>query len=153
MAIPILKAAKHLCKVSNWELTNLELQKIIYLCNLEFLIEEDKSLVEGEFEAWIYGPVNPTLYHRLKRFGKKSIPKSAFRFVGDLDPNKNEEEIDILTEGAETFPHPSGAELIAITHREGGAWEKVYEDGIKGIVIPQKYILQECEELKESRSQ
>lgn len=148
MAINILRAAKHLCKVSDWTLTNLELQKIIYLCHMEFFGEKGKPLVEGEFEAWVYGPVHPTLYHRLKRFGRNSIPESNFRRIKDLDSNKHRDEINMLTEWSEVFPHPSGPILVAITHREGSAWEKVYEDGIKGSVIPRGYILQEYKDLK-----
>ena len=149
MAIDVLRAAKHLCKMSKWTLTNLELQKIIYLCHMEFLAEKDEPLVEGEFQAWDYGPVHLVLYHRLKRFGTDSIPKSAFKNIEDLDPNKHKDEIIILTEGAESFPHPSGSKLMAITHREGGAWEKLYEHGVKNIVITDDYILKEYEDLKE----
>lgn len=149
MAIDVLRAAKQLCKVSEWTLTNLELQKIIYLCHMQFMAEKDKPLVEGEFQAWDYGPVHPVLYHRLKCFGANSIPKFAFKNVEDLDPNEYEDEIAILTEGAKSFPHPSGSTLVAITHREGGAWEKLYEHGVKGNVITDNYILEEYEDLKQ----
>ena len=149
MAINVLRAAKHLCKESGWTLTNLELQKIIYICHMEFLGEEDEPLVEGGFEAWDHGPVHPKLYYKLRRFRASSVKKFIFKDIKDLDSNKDQREIAILDEGARNFPHPSGPELIAITHREGGAWEKVYEYDVKNIKIPERYILDEYKELKE----
>lgn len=149
MTINVLQAAKHLCKESGWALTNLELQKIIYLCHMEFLAKKNEPLVVGKFQAWDYGPVHPVLYHRLKRFGADSIPKSIFKNVKDLDFNEHKDEVFILNEGAESFPHPSGPTLIEITHREGGAWEKLYKHDVRDIEITGKYILEEYEDLKE----
>ena len=149
MAINVLRAAKHLCMMSDWTLTNLELQKIIYICHMEFLGEEDEPLVEGEFEAWDHGPVHPKLYYKLKRFRASSVKKFIFKDIKDLDSNKDRREIAILDEGARNFPHPSGPELIAITHRAGSAWDRVYEHDIKGIEIPNEYILQEYKDVKE----
>ena len=148
MAIDVLQAAKHLCMMSEWRLTNLELQKIIYLCHAIFLAEEDRPLVNRKFQAWEYGPVHPDLYSKLKKFGASPIPRSTFRFTKVLNPYKQTAEITVLSKCAETFPHPSVAKLLDITHRDGGAWHRVYRPGIRNIEIPEEFIIEEYEDLK-----
>ncbi|RWO77206.1 type II toxin-antitoxin system antitoxin SocA domain-containing protein [Mesorhizobium sp.] len=66
MTLHVLSAAKHLAKQSGWSLSNLELQKILYLAHMFYLGRTGEPLVSGHFEAWDYGPVHPDLYHRVK---------------------------------------------------------------------------------------
>lgn len=148
MAIDVLQAAKYLCKVSGSTLTHIELHKIIYLCHAAFLAEEKESLVKGRFEAWEYGPVHPDLYSKLKKFGANSIPISTFRFTKDLNTDEKTVETTVLSKCAESFPHPSVAKLLDITHRDGGAWDRVYQPGIRNIEIPKELIIEDYEQLK-----
>lgn len=143
MAINVLQAAKQVCKLSNWELTNLELQKILYICHMLFMGQTKKPLIRGEFQAWDYGPVHPKLYDYLKCFGADSIPKSHFSDIEDLDKTFYEKEIKILDMVSMKFPHPSGPKLIKITHWGDGAWNKKYKYGTRSITIEDSDILEE----------
>ena len=60
-------------------ITNLALQKLLYFAHAIFLIEEKRPLVSGYFEAWEYGPVNPTAYQAFKSAGTQPITFRATR--------------------------------------------------------------------------
>lgn len=143
MTINILQAAKYVSKLSNWEFTNLELQKILYIAHMLFYGHKKKPLIRGEFQAWDYGPVHPKLYDYLKSFGADSIPKSHFSDVEDLDQTLYKEEIKILNIISRRFPHPSGPKLVRITHRANSAWDRKYEYGTRNITIDNSDILEE----------
>ena len=146
MRISAIRAAKHLCGKSGWQLTNLEVQKILYICHMLYLGHTQKPLLEGLFEAWDYGPVHPELYHNwLKYYGSDSVPESAFDDVKDLNRSSYRREISLIGQMAESFPHPSGSRLIGITHWEEGAWAKNYEPGVKGKIIPNSDVFEEYE--------
>ena len=152
MAINVLQAAKHLCKESDWSLTNLQVQKILYICHVLYYGQEKKPLIEGEFQAWLYGPVHPILYHFLKYYGADPVPGLAFNGVEDLKYIYHEKELKMICDGAKTFGADSGPKLVAITHWDGGAWKKKYINGAKDIPITNDDILREYEayELKVS---
>ena len=128
MTIPVLQAAKQLCSESKWTLSNLELQKIIYITHMVYLGTHSEQLVFGDFQAWRYGPVHPELYHFLKRYGAKPINNELgiFNFFEDLSDGN---EKDALNAAVDAFPAGSGPKLVAITHWEKGAWTKLYRGG------------------------
>lgn len=145
MTIDVLRAAKHLGKVSNWTFSNLEMQKILYICHMLYLGQIKRPLLEGTFEAWDYGPVHPDLYHFLKYYGSESIPESVFDDVKDLNESNYQEEIKVFNQMAANFPHPSGAKLVGITHWSEGAWGKNYTPGERGIIISNSDVFEEYE--------
>jgi len=151
MTIDVLQAAKCLGQMSSWRFSNLELQKIIYICHMLYLGQEEESLVEGHFQAWDYGPVHPRLYYRLKRFGSSLIDESALRNVRDLKFDQHEKVIHILKEAFEGFPPGSGPKLVAITHWEEGAWAKNYVYGMKNLMISNEDIQEEYKKRKEEK--
>lgn len=143
MTISILEAAKHLGKQAGWSLSNLKMQKILYIAHMYHLGNHDSPLVQGLFEAWDYGPVHPDLYHRAKVFGADPVG-NIFRSFKALEDEATEKRI--LDAAAEQLAGISSAQLIATTHREGGAWAKHYVPGVRGIEIPNEDILEEYRE-------
>lgn len=143
MSISVFQAAKYLGKASDWRLSHLEMQKIIYLCHMMYLGEKDKPLVDEDFQAWDYGPVHPSLYRRLRRSGSSPIDKSIFNETEDLIEDIHKEEIEMLNRAIKRFPPGSGPKLLAITHWEKGAWAKRYKAGVKNIIISKDDILEE----------
>jgi hypothetical protein len=60
-------AARYACKMSGWSLTNLKLQKILYIARMVFVGRtKDQLLIDEAFKAWDFGPVLPSLYHRVR---------------------------------------------------------------------------------------
>lgn len=139
MAVPVLAAAKWLGQRSGWSLSNLELQKLIYIAHMLHLGRVRQPLIAEHFEAWAYGPVAPALYHWVKIFGSAPV-QNVFHAVGD--PAEGTEVANLV----EAYTHLSDAppgRLVAITHWDKGAWAKHYVPGIRGTVIPNSDILQE----------
>ncbi len=145
MSIHALSAAKHLGILSDWSKTNLELQKILYIAHMIHLGEHGKPLVKDHFQAWIFGPVHPVLYHKAKIFGAKPV-RNIFRSIEDLD--KNLSETNTLKRTYNVVSEFSGAKLVAITHCDYGAWAKNYKPDAMGIIIPNADILEEYKERK-----
>ena len=93
MTISVLEAAKYLGGRSRWSLSNLKMQKLIYIAHMFHLGIYKKELVHRFFEAWDYGPVHPDLYHYAKVFGADPVD-NIFYSISNL---KDEEtEISIL---------------------------------------------------------
>lgn len=144
MTVSVLAAAKRLCAKSGWTLTNLEAQKIIYIAHMFYMGRNDGlPLVDGHFEAWDYGPVHPSLYRRVKMFGRSSV-QDVFH---DVDDMLDGPEAEILDEAYSSLGHLKAGQLVNATHRPNGAWQAVYKPGVMGIVIPNQAILSEYQAL------
>ena len=142
MTIEVYRAAKHLGWRSGWKLSNLEMQKIIYLSHMIHLGQTETPLVHGDFEAWHYGPVHPDLYHFLKSFGASPVTNELGIF-DRFEKLDSEGEIQLLNSGVQAFPSGSGARLLSITHSPPSAWCKVYESDVRGNIIPANLIIEE----------
>lgn len=126
MAMSSLMIAKKICELSNWQITNLSLQKIIYFCHMIYLGRNNgEPLVEEDFQAWMYGPVLPTLYEKLKIFGAQPI-KNRFYRVNEIDDQSIN---SFLEEIAGALLKREAWELVTLTHSKTGAWAKNYVSG------------------------
>jgi len=139
MAISSLEAAYELCSLSNWTLTNLKLQKLLYVCHLYYLGEKDEPLIEEAFEAWTYGPVVRSLYFQLKVFRDRPIQNVFYEIPSECD----KEEIEFITNKYPELASKSAWDLVVMTHLKGGAWEQFFDENGKYKKIPNAYIKQE----------
>lgn len=140
MTIPVLSAAKRLAKRSGWSLSNLELQKLLYLSHMFYLGRTGgEPLVPGYFEAWDYGPVHPNLYHRVKVFGADPVGNV---FHANPEPSDGPEAA-ILDEAYDKLGNAGPGRLVNATHRAGGAWDINYTPGVRHCIIPNSDILNE----------
>lgn len=127
-------------KELEWNVSNLELQKILYITHMFYLGQNEKPLLIGEmFQAWDYGPVLPTLYHTLKDNKSEKINKK----FGKKPTNQPEQlESDCISELTKTLKNFSSGKLVSITHRVGSAWDKYYVPN-KNNIIPTEAISKE----------
>ncbi len=147
MTISVHSAAKRLASRSGWTLSNLKLQKILYLSHMFYLGRTDgEPLISGLFEAWDYGPVHPSLYHRAKIFGSDAVDNI---FHDCHEPDKGQAR-DILDEAYDSLGQVGPGRLVNATHRKGGAWDANYIPGAKNCVIPNEDILMEYRELDDA---
>lgn len=136
----IFQIAKKICALSNWRITNLSIQKVIYFCHMFYLGKNDgKPLINELFEAWDYGPVLPSLYQRLKMFGAGPIEPLIFTFTDNIKDSAVNKLIDTVA-GALVQRDPW--QLVALTHNKLGAWAKNYTPS-SNIKIANKDILEE----------
>ena len=138
MSIYVLQAAKFMADRSGWTLSNLELQKILYIAQMFHLGRHGTSLVGGNFEAWDLGPVHPVLYHEVKRFG--ADPVTEINCPGGIEEGTEKE---LLKEAVDELSKRTGGQLVSITHWEEGAWAKNYIPGARGRIIPTEDIIDE----------
>lgn len=140
MTISVFDAAHRLCDQSNWTLSNLQLQKLIYIAHMFHLGKTGEPLIREEFEAWDYGPVQPDLYHTAKIYGSAPV-KNLFHRTKELDDESDEARY--LDNAYEQLSHRSPSWLVAVTHWDDGAWAGRYSPGSRGIHIPNSEILEE----------
>jgi uncharacterized phage-associated protein len=140
MAARLESVAKFICERGRWKVTNLQLQKLIYMAQMMYMGRNSERLADADFEAWDYGPVEPTLYHKVKMFGSEPIEDvfSRARFFANDDPRRS-----VLVEVCDNLLRKRPGELVDVTHWTGGAWAKHYVPGTSGIPIPDDDIVLE----------
>ena len=146
MSVPVLDAANHLCKKSGWTLTQIELQKLLYLAHMIHLGNHKEPLVRGNFEAWEFGPVHPVLYKAVRIYGSSTITRIGSN-RHSLPLGREKTTLDVIYNELGLV---SASRLIRITHWKEGAWAKNYIPGATGVVIPEQDILDEFEKRKEA---
>lgn len=129
--------AKHICEAGGWNVSNLRLQKLLYIAHMVYLGRYRKPLIEEGFEAWMYGPVVPQLYHKMKVYG--ASPVSDRFYAAEKLPA---EIVDVLNDVCGAFQSKSDAALVAATHADNGAWAHYYS-GERSVPIPNEDILNE----------
>lgn len=131
-------ASKYICEKSGWRVSNLPLQKLLYLSQVEYSGKfAGDRLVDTVFEAWDYGPVSPDLYHKVKMFGSEPVRDV---FYDALRLREDSPRKQVLDDVCDAYLSIRPGKLIKLTHWDCGAWAKKYEPGIKNILITDKDI-------------
>lgn len=129
--ISALSAARYMCERSGWTLTNLQLQKMLYLAQMMYLGKTGRPLFNEEFEAWDYGPVLPRVYSYAKAFGRDAVQSSFGGAPQITDPERRK----ILDDAVDQLSSMPASRLVDITHWKEGAWAHKYRPGGFGIPI------------------
>lgn len=101
-------------------ISNLKLQKLVYYAQAWYLALHGNPLFQEDFEAWVHGPVIPTLYQKYKGFGWQPI-------LEDAKPELPEEIREFLDEVAKEYFVCDAYELEQMTHTEA-PWNKARKD-------------------------
>ena len=133
------RAAKTIRDLCDGKVSNLSLQKLLYLAHMLELGAGHDPLVDSYFEAWDYGPVEPSLYHKLKAYGSNFVPDIFAASPYSADDKQYASIAEVVRQLGDAKPR----KLVAITHWDGGAWNKHYVSGRRGIIIPDQDILEE----------
>lgn len=116
------------------KLSNLKLQKLLFLCHAFHLVETGRPLVRGSFEAWQYGPVHREAYEAFKRFGPKAITEEADKFdpvTGTRNPipvSYDRDALDVIQKVIQFYGPKSAGELVELTHSKNGPWDYVVNE-------------------------
>lgn len=108
-------------------ITPMKLQKLVYCLHGWHLAIEDEPAIDGQFEAWPYGPVEEELYHIFKSYGGNPIKSYATSWINDekkafVVPNSNHRFYEIVDFVAKKYMKFSATELSAMTHEPGTPW-------------------------------
>ena len=106
--------------VANWFLkkepmTHKKLQKLCYYAQAWNQALNGKNMFNGDFEAWVHGPVNRTLWDRLKYLGYNNVPPNTF---SSCAKKLSEQDESILESVWNTYGRFSGFDLERLTHQE-----------------------------------
>mgnify|MGYP004486751919 CR=1 FL=1 len=110
------------CIKDNTPITNLQLQRILYFVQKDFLKRGSRAFSD-DIEAWEFGPVVPNVYFYFCGFGATPISISRDS-VSNLTFDKN--IIDNIVEAKRDLDSWVTAKE---TNKITGAWSKVFNDG------------------------
>lgn len=122
-------------------ITNMKLQKMLYYMQGFHLACFNLPLFEDDIEAWMYGPVVPSIYEEYKSYGSSGIPYPE----GDIIKLDSEEE-DIFDQVYNAYGQFSALKLMDMTHSES-PWKST-PTGIGSIISKdkmKKYFLTQIE--------
>lgn len=128
MTYEVLNIAKYIVQRSNedgYPVSNLQLQKILFYSQREFLRKSGKPLFMEEFEAWQFGPVVPSIYRRY--CGSAALPLTLYDKddYGFIDEESKSIISRILKEKETLNPW----DMVKDLHQPGRAWAIIYRDG------------------------
>lgn len=133
--------------INNKPLTQMQLQKLVYIAHGWYLAIHDTALTSDSTQAWDYGPVYPLLWEALKNYGSRPVKKRikvGDTIAGCFMDNADEEVVANLTieqsifidEIYKKYAKFDAFQLSAMTHKQDTPWYKKYvkEGNIKGII-------------------
>lgn len=97
-------------------LTNKKLQKLIYYCQVWSLTILKQRLFRDEFEAWVHGPVVPTVYRSFKEY--KFMPIPPEEGDGKLFLKLSPEQRSVVEEVVRLYEKHDADYLEMLTHNE-----------------------------------
>ena len=98
-------------------ISNLKLQKLLYYVQAWSYGINKKPMFDGEFEAWIHGPVNREIYNR---FNSTKYLYSEINIDDCMNHNVSlsSEDAEFIDFILENYLKYSGAELERLSHNE-----------------------------------
>lgn len=108
--------------------TPMQLLKLVYVAHGWMLGLYGRPLIVDDVEAWMYGPVIPTLYKEIKHYRDQ--------IVSDIDRVKlypfDKYESKLIDQVIDQYGKLSGAMLSRITHAPNTPWSFTYKERSKG---------------------
>lgn len=109
----------------------MQVLKLVYISHGWQLGLYGRPLVNESIEAWQYGPVIPSVYHRYKRFGSRFIDDIPAVLPLDFDSS----EANTIDQVFEGYGNRSGVSLSSLTHEPGTPWSiTVAQSGIGAVI-------------------
>ena len=102
---------------ANSSLINLKLQKLLYYIQAWSYGINKTPIFDGEFQAWIHGPVNKTIYDRFNPT-KYLYSEIALNDVINNNVSLNADDAEFVDFILENYLKYSGAELEKLSHSE-----------------------------------
>lgn len=119
MSGEILKRAKEVGE----GISNMKLQKLLYIANGLYLAKKGTSLIEEPVKAWKYGPVIEKVYYEFKKYGNQDITSIPLEYElynqnVNLDADA-QSAIDFVIEVSKKL---NAIQLSNWTHDENSPW-------------------------------
>lgn len=131
----VANAFLELAEKSQTKVTNMQLQKLVFLAQGFSLALRDEPLTYHNIHAWQWGPVLPKLYKACKQYGNMPIqeklsvpPEAGFEIPPDSIDHA------IIRGVWESYGHWTGGQLSALTHEAGSPWDVTWKTSPYGII-------------------
>ena len=119
------------------DVTNLKLQKLLYIAYGVHKALYDASLFNDKIQAWRLGPVIPSVYREFKDHGKNPITTRAYFLNDDYSGEAtlarydefSEEVNKSLSIACAAYGRETAWNLVDTLHKENSAWAKAYKEG------------------------
>lgn len=111
--------------------TNLQLQKILYYVQLNFLRAYDKCIFEDDILALRHGPAVKEVYHKYSVWGRHEIVPKALQTAKETFLEKDVELIDRVTDACVLL---DPWELVERSHKVGGPWQQSFNGELDRII-------------------
>ncbi|WP_281636136.1 Panacea domain-containing protein [Flavobacterium marginilacus] len=100
-------------------LSNIKLQKLLYYIQAWSLALKNEKSFDGDFQAWVHGPVNRQIYDRFNPT-KYLFSEISLNDIQDKEiaTKLNESEISHINKVLEVYAPYSGVELEEMSHKE-----------------------------------
>lgn len=135
--VTALDIAKYLLSVQ--PMTNLKLQKMIYLTYADYLTKTGKRLFKDPIISMSYGPVIQTVYDNYKSNGRDEITQEQDKetdiqledittpvaLAKMLKADNDQAILASLKDTLDQFGDKTAGQLVDITHRDGSPWRQV----------------------------
>lgn len=114
-------------------ITNLDLQKIVYFLHGHFMKLQGRPLINTEFEAWTFGPVNKPLYDAFKSFNDSPISERASAFDPvkrtrrELPALSDPDALSVIDAHIDYYLDMPTYLLVEFTHQPGTPWFRTVE--------------------------
>lgn len=123
----ITKYILYRCSFDGDAVTNLRMQKLLYFVYVWHLVKLGSPCFKEKFQAWPNGPVLPSIYNELKKFGTQEIDSDFSGIETEQDLKKLEKAIgtktkELVDEVYEEYAMFTPFGLVVLSHEEV-AWK------------------------------
>lgn len=113
------------------EVTNMKLQKLVYIAHGYLLGLTDRPLINNDIHAFEWGPVIPVLYKNLKSYGDKKIEN----LITTEDPGPTDALSKAVIDRVwSDYGHADGLSLSRLTHKPDTPWSKTWAVSKHGVI-------------------
>lgn len=112
------------------ELTPMQLLKLVYIAQGWMLAKHGRTLFDEQVQAWQYGPVVPSVYQAIKRYGGGPVES-----VEGPDAEFTPDELAVMDFVTRTYGNATGIALSAATHQPGTPWSQTWAIAAKSMPI------------------
>lgn len=123
-AVDVAYRMLQLAKEKDILLSNLQLQKLVYIAHGYLLAWKEKPLFDDEVSAWKYGPVIHEVYNQFKNYGADKINVENVELVA---VGFHDDDIDETLNGVlDLYGKHDAVTLVNLTHAEKTPWDKIW---------------------------
>ncbi|RZJ56200.1 MAG: DUF4065 domain-containing protein [Flavobacterium sp.] len=125
----ILKRAKE----QNIEISNMSLQKLLFIANGLYLAKNGTPLIQEPIEVWPYGPVIKSVYQEFKTYGNSAIKQIPLSYSINQHKELDKAADDVVEFALEVAKNLNAIQLSNWTHLPESPWTEAKKKNEKEI--------------------